>query len=320
MQGKAGERMAINWAPILGECEHPTDDKLIFKGGMVEFPPGEGKMAPLIGNFLTNQKFSGGTITAEIEFDDVDVETGPACSIIFYYNLATSSFTTAGLGGVYLYHIDEFAGNRWTTYALSGDPKNLKPKRNYIVKISIIGSYITLNVDGVDVLSHILPVTLPQTQVGIWCRSKSNITITNYKVRSEKPRAFVVMQFTPPFNELYTDVIQLICEDEVFGIKTIRADEIFGPGLIVTDIERKIIESKFVIAEITTSNPNVYYEIGFARALKKPTILIAEKSVQLPFDISPFRILFYENSIAGKKNIEKGLRKHLEAILGDLPH
>ena len=319
MQGKAGERMAINWAPILGECEQ-TDDKLVFKGDMVEFPPGEGKMSPAIGNFIANQKFSGGTITAEIVFDDVD-EEGTACSIIFYYNLATRNFATAGLGGAALYYITEFSGGRWTPSAIvAGDSKNLKSKRKYIVKISVIGSYVTLNVDGVDVLSSILPVTLPQTQVGIWCRSKSNITITNYKVHSEKPRAFVIMQFTPPYNALYTDVIKLICEDEAFGIKTIRADEIYSSGLIVTDIERKIIESKFVIAEITPSNPNVYYEIGFARALKKPTILIAEKTTQLPFDISPFRVLFYENSIAGKKDIEKGLRKHLEAIIKDLPH
>lgn len=311
--------MTINWAPLLGECEQ-TEDQLKFKGGMIEFPPGEGKMSPSIGNFLANRKFAGGTITAEIEFEDVDVEAGTACSIIFYYNLATSNFATAGLGGAALYYITEFAGGRWITYAVAGDPKNLKSKRKYIVKISIIGSYITLNVDGVDVLSSILPVTLPQTQVGIWCRSKSNITITNYTVRSEKPRAFVVMQFTPPYNELYTDVIQRICEDEAFGIKTIRADEIYGPGMIVTDIEKKIIESKFVIAEITAGNPNVYYEVGFARALKKPTILIAEKATQLPFDVSPFRVLFYENSIAGKKNIENGLRKHLEAIIEDLPH
>ncbi len=311
--------MARNWAPLLGECEQ-TDDKLIFKGAEIESPSGEGKMIPTVGNFLTNQIFSGGTITAEIEFDDVYVETGPSCSIIFYYNLVTRDFTTAGLGGPYLYHISEFAGDRWTTYALAGDPENLKSKTKYIVKVSVTGSYITLNVDGVDILSHILPVTLPQTQVGIWCRSKSNITITNYKVCSEKPRAFVVMQFTPPFDKLYKDVIQEICKEEAFGIEPIRADEIYGPGMIVTDIEKKIIESKFVIAEITTSNPNVYYEVGFARALKKQIILIAEKTTKLPFDISPFRILFYEDSIAGKNNIEDGLRKHLKAIIGDLPH
>ena len=90
--------------------------------------------------------------------------------------------------------------------------------------------------------------------------------------------------------------------------------------MIVTDIERQIIEAKLIIAEITTGNPNVYYEVGYARALKKPTILIAEKATQLPFDVSPFRVLFYENSIAGKKRIEEGLRKHIASILEDIPH
>jgi len=71
-----------------------------------------------------------------------------------------------------------------------------------------------------------------------------------------------------------------------------------------------------VIAEITPANPNVYYEIGYAHALNKPTILIAERATELPFDVSPFRVLFYENTIAGKKRIEEGLRRHLEAILG----
>jgi nucleoside 2-deoxyribosyltransferase len=61
----------------------------------------------------------------------------------------------------------------------------------------------------------------------------------------------------------------------------------------------------------------VYYEVGYAHALKKPTILIAESPTQLPFDVSPFRTLFYENSIAGKAKVESGLKQHLEAILSN---
>jgi nucleoside 2-deoxyribosyltransferase len=148
----------------------------------------------------------------------------------------------------------------------------------------------------------------------MWCCSKSNITIEKFCVNYEDPRAFIVMQFTPPYNELYGDVISKICQEE-FKIKAIRSDEIYGPGIIMGDIEKQIIEAKLVIAEITPANPNVYYEVGFARALRKPTILIAEKGTTLPFDVSPFRILFYENSISGKKNIEDALRKHLKAIL-----
>ena len=37
--------------------------------------------------------------------------------------------------------------------------------------------------------------------------------------------------------------------------------------------------AKVVIAEITAPNQNVYYEIGFAHALNKPTILLAQHGV-----------------------------------------
>ena len=71
-----------------------------------------------------------------------------------------------------------------------------------------------------------------------------------------------------------------------------------------------------MIAEITPVNPNVYYEVGYAHARNKPTILIADKTVEkLPFDVSPFRTLFYENTIDGKDKIERGFRNHLRAVL-----
>ena len=64
-------------------------------------------------------------------------------------------------------------------------------------------------------------------------------------------------------------------------------------------------ESEFVIAEITPVNANVYYELGFAHAINKPTILLADRAIdKLPFDVSPFRVLFYENTIGGKRLFE----------------
>ena len=302
--------MDINWAPLLGECEQ-KDSKLIFKGGITEY---QGEPFASVGNFIANQSFAGGTITAEIKFDKIEANTG--CSIIFYYDSAQSSFAMAGLGNGNLYSIRSFYQGRWTTHSFTGDPKNLKPDQKYRLCISVLGSNVALNVDGVNVLSFLLPVPLQQSQIGLWCCSESNITVDNVSVRSEDPRAFIIMQFTPPYNELYEDVISKICENE-YKITTVRADEIYGPGIILGDIEKQIIESKLIIAEITPANPNVYYEVGFARALRKPCILIAEKGTKLPFDVSPFRVLFYENSIPGKKNIEEALRKHLKAILAE---
>jgi len=46
-------------------------------------------------------------------------------------------------------------------------------------------------------------------------------------------------------------------------------------------------------------------------------VLITQHDTKLPFDVSPFRTLFYENTIAGKAKIVEGLRKHLAAIQTD---
>jgi hypothetical protein len=302
--------MGINWAPLFGECEQ-KDNKLIFKGGITEY---QGTPSPVIGNFIADISFAGGTITAEVEFDDIDDSTG--CSIIFYYDSAQYTFFIAGLGNGHLYSIRSFYQGRWTLHNIAGNPKNLRSGEKYKLHVSVLGSSVALKVNGVVVLSFLLPVTLPQSQIGIWCCSKSNITVENFTASSEDPRAFIIMQYTPPYNELYEDVISKICREE-YKIKPVRSDEIYGPGIILGDIEKQIIESKLVIAEITPANPNVYYEVGFARALRKPTILIAEKGTKLPFDVSPFRVLFYENSISGKKNVEDALRKHLKAILAE---
>jgi hypothetical protein len=141
----------------------------------------------------------------------------------------------------------------------------------------------------------------------------ANIKISDFKVSTSPGQAFVVMQFSTPFTEIYEEVIKSVCSE--FGIKPHRGDETYGPGLIIADVVREIRNSEFVIAEITPANPNVYYEIGYAHAINKPTILLADANLEkLPFDVSGFRTLFYENSIVGKRKFEEGLRKHIAAI------
>ncbi|HEX2122447.1 MAG TPA: hypothetical protein VHL59_12460 [Thermoanaerobaculia bacterium] len=158
-----------------------------------------------------------------------------------------------------------------------------------------------------------LPSPLPQGQAGLWCIGRTPITVSHFKVIAQRPRAFVVMEYSEHYNELYEDVIKPVCVSA--GLEVIRGDEEFGPGVIIADVTRRIVEAKIIIAEISPTNANVYYELGYAHALSKPTILVAERSTKLPFDVSPFRTLFYENSINGKAKVEDGLRKHLQAIL-----
>ena len=121
------------------------------------------------------------------------------------------------------------------------------------------------------------------------------------------------MQFGQPFDDLYQEVINP--GGRALGLDVIRIDEMAGPGIIFEDIKQQIAEAKIVIAEITAPNQNVFYELGYAHALNKPTILLAQRGKELPFDIRSYRFIFYDDSIGGKPALERNLQKHLEAIL-----
>lgn len=122
------------------------------------------------------------------------------------------------------------------------------------------------------------------------------------------------MQFDSKFNELYTEVIKPICTE--YGLDVTRADESTNNGSIIRDILTELTESTLIIADITPDNANVYYELGYAHAIKKDVILLCdEQRARLPFDLADFRTIFYKDSIAGHTQIKDRLRKHLDNIL-----
>lgn len=299
--------MSYNWAAISGQFAF-TPERITFRGQPVKYGEESGAA---VGTAICDQTFAGGTISATVRFAQVDQRS--ACDIIIYRDPVTQYFVSAGLAREALYGIRHF-DTKWTVHAAVGDGTNLDADRLYNVSISLRGSRAILIVDGVQVTAANLPFVLPQSQVGVFCRGLTDITIENFTVTPETPRAFVVMQFTSPYNELYEQVIKRVCKE--FNVDARRADETYGPGLIIADVAKQIDEAKIVIAEITPVNPNVYYEVGYAHARNKPTILIADRAIEkLPFDVSPFRMLFYENTIEGKDKIETGLRNHLRAVL-----
>jgi hypothetical protein len=299
----------INWFPVAGSFE-TARNHVVFKGGPLAIGESTGSA---VGLAISDHSFSGGTISADVVFGGVEPKS--QCNILFWYDPERRHFLGAGLAAdpAALYGIWQF-DTRWTMYSAGGDGKNLVPGRRYRLQAHLRGSRATLSVDGVVVAAATLPFSLPPSQAGLWCRGLHDITIDDFVVISETPRVFVVMQFGSPFDALHHEVLKTVCKE--FGLEAIRADETYGPGVIIADVEKKIQEAKFIIADITPANPNVYYEVGYARAINKPTILLADRSVEkLPFDVSAFRTLFYENTIAGKSQVEEGLRRHITAVL-----
>lgn len=96
----------------------------------------------------------------------------------------------------------------------------------------------------------------------------------------------------------------------------IRADHISTPGMIDNQIITHLIEARLVIADLTTRNPNAFYELGVRHWVRKPVIHIYKRGEKIPADVSLFRAveISYSSAVAiGKSRTD--LAKAIKATL-----
>ena len=222
----------------------------------------------------------------------------------------------AGIGGwEYAYSLFEGNDLRFTRIAGAGNVNNIVSGRAYSVRIMLEGQRVQLAVDQVKVLDYRGLAAPAGTAIGLFAfNTTSEVSFSRLGVDDRRPKAFIVMQFSSPYNEVYRDAIEPLVA--AIGFEPIRGDDIAVPGIIINDIWSYITEASVIIAEISEANPNVYYEIGMAHALAKPTVLLAQRGTHLPFDVGPHRCIFYENSIPGRARLQDALRQTLESLLG----
>ena len=130
---------------------------------------------------------------------------------------------------------------------------------------------------------------------------------------SKKRKAFTLMPFADQFLEVYQEVYKPVCEDN--DVECWRVDEISRPGSITRDIVEGILDADIVIADLTTRNPNVFYELGIAHTVGNKTIMTSQHKADVPFDIANYRIVFYEQSIKGSKKLYSELDSAIKELL-----
>lgn len=126
---------------------------------------------------------------------------------------------------------------------------------------------------------------------------------------------FVMQPFAAPLGDYYEKIYRPAIEKA--GLRPVRADaEIFATGKIMDQVWSGINAAKVLVAELTTRNPNVFYELGLAHAMKKPVVLVSAKEEDVPFDLQHIRVIYYDMSdpFWGNKLIEKVAENILSAI------
>jgi tetratricopeptide (TPR) repeat protein len=121
---------------------------------------------------------------------------------------------------------------------------------------------------------------------------------------------------TVDFDAVYQELIKPAIEQA--ELESIRADEEQTGGIIHTAMFERLILCEYAVADLTTANANVFYELGVRHAVRPwTTVLLFAEGARLPFDVAPLRAMPYRLSAAGKPaNVEtarSALVKRLQA-------
>jgi len=88
-----------------------------------------------------------------------------------------------------------------------------------------------------------------------------------------------------------------------------RIDDIAHIDQINDKVLGSIRCAEYIIADLTHERPNVYYELGYAHAFGKKTILTAREGTNLHFDIRNYPVIFYSSSVQLEDEVVKFLSK-----------
>jgi len=119
---------------------------------------------------------------------------------------------------------------------------------------------------------------------------------------ADRKICFVLMPFKKEFLKSY-DMIKQAVNDA--GFTCIKDNEIFETRHIIFIIYELIGRAEVIVADLSNRNPNVFYELGYAHAMGKSTILITQNQDDVPFDLRHRQYILYslDDVEALKKNI-----------------
>ncbi len=147
------------------------------------------------------------------------------------------------------------------------------------------------------------------------------MTAINKRMENNKKTTgscFVIMPFGGWFDIYYRDIFFKAIKDS--GLDAKRADDLYRSSPIINDIWELTKNATVILADLTGKNPNVFYELGLAHAIKKPAILVTETIDDVPFDLRALRVIEYDKNESDwgdklKVKITYSIRETIESPL-----
>jgi hypothetical protein len=136
-------------------------------------------------------------------------------------------------------------------------------------------------------------VTVPKSGSYPRAASQSEPLRTAGAQSQAKAHVFVAMPFAPEFDDRFHYGIQQAVNSA--GYLCERADLATFTGDVIAWVKERIDTASLLVADLSTANPNVYLEVGYAWGRGIPTVLLSGNAEDLRFDVKGQRCLVYKN-------------------------
>lgn len=135
-----------------------------------------------------------------------------------------------------------------------------------------------------------------------------------------RKKCFVIMPISKTKSctaEEWTAIFDEMIKPAVTGSKLGFTCERSRPrtGNLIKDILNELNRADVVIADLTDTNPNVFYELGVRHTLRNRTVLIAQSMKYVPSDLRSYWVLIYQRDLSGLQDFKNGIRDILKGMM-----
>jgi len=95
---------------------------------------------------------------------------------------------------------------------------------------------------------------------------------------------------------LFDFILDPVLGEDGMGLQLERADKLAEPGIITNQIIERLLQADLVVADLSMSNPNVFYELAIRHVTTKPCIHMIRRDDRLPFDNASARAIDFDLS------------------------
>jgi len=129
-----------------------------------------------------------------------------------------------------------------------------------------------------------------------------------------RPRCFIAMPHSPDNQRVLEVVRGAVAEAGFDAIRPADGGDRLSPREVVVG---ELATADFVLAEVSDNSPTVFFELGLARAMAKPTVLLLRSSSIRGFREADTRgqaVLIYESSAVGLRELRGSVVRALQQI------